>query len=148
MATGSYHSKKSTYNYTADFSSPFPAKIKQYMDELRQYTIDNVAWSIMMVSETQAKLLNQFVGLVNAKRVLEIGTFTGYSAMAQAAALPSDGKLIALDVDKETMDIARRFLDKAQLLEKVDLILGPAAERYISSHCIKVYQSLIWVMNS
>lgn len=98
------------------------------MDELRQYTIDNVAWSIMMVSETQAKLLNQFVGLVNAKNVLEIGVFTGYSALAQAAALPSDGKLIALDVDKDTMAIARRFLDKAQLLDKVELRLGPAAE--------------------
>ncbi|KAI7884774.1 O-methyltransferase [Lichtheimia hyalospora FSU 10163] len=128
MSTGSYHSKKSTYKYTADFSSPFPVQLKHHMDELRQYTIDNVAWSIMMVSETQAKWLNQFVGLVNAKRVLEIGTFTGYSAMAQAAALPSDGKLIALDVNKETMAIARRFLDNAQLLDKVELRLGPAAE--------------------
>ena len=66
---------------------------------------------------------------MNAKNVLEIGVFTGYSALAQAAALPSDGKLIALDVDKDTMAIARRFLDKAQLLDKVELRLGPAAER-------------------
>lgn len=83
----------------------------------------------MMISETQAKLLNQLIKLVHAKRVLEIGTYTGYSAIAQAAALPPNGKMITLDINEATQAIARRYLEKAKLLDKVKLQLGPAADR-------------------
>lgn len=127
--SSSYQSKASTTRYTSDFSSPFPSHVEQQLHEVREYTIHQFENSRMMISETQAKLLNQLIKLVHAKRVLEIGTYTGYSAIAQAAALPPNGKMITLDINEATQAIARRYLEKAKLLDKVKLQLGPAADR-------------------
>lgn len=126
----SYQPKESSVaQYTNDFSSPLPSHIEKQLHEVREYTIQQFENSRMMVSETQAKLLNQLIKVVHAKRVLEIGTYTGYSAIAQAAALPPNGKLITLDINETTQAIARRFLEKANVLDKVELQLGPAADR-------------------
>lgn len=125
----SYQNKKSTTKYTSDFSSSLPSHIEQQLHQVRQYTINHFGSSRMMISETQAKLLNQLIKLVHANRVLEIGTYTGYSAIAQAAALPPNGKMITLDINQDTQAIARQHLEKAHVLNKVELQLGPAADR-------------------
>lgn len=80
----------------------------------------------MQISRDQGALLALMAKIVGAKRALEVGTFTGYSAMCVAEALPADGKLVACDVSEEWTGIARRYWREAGLAERIDLRLGPA----------------------
>jgi predicted O-methyltransferase YrrM len=82
--------------------------------------------SQMQISPDQGALLALLAKLVDARRALEIGTFTGYSALAVASALPEDGLLIACDVNDEWTRVARRYWEEAELSKRIDLRLGPA----------------------
>jgi predicted O-methyltransferase YrrM len=81
----------------------------------------------MQVTAEQAATLQLLVKLTGAKKCLEIGTFTGTSALALALALPEDGRIVALDVSKEFTDIARPFWKEAGVEGKIDLRIGPAS---------------------
>jgi len=81
----------------------------------------------MQISPEQGRFLAWLVRLTGARRCLEIGTFTGYSAMAVAAALPAGGRLVACDVSEEWTAIALRHWVAAGLGERISLRLGPAA---------------------
>ena len=81
---------------------------------------------IMQISPEQAQFMQCLIRLMGAKNVLEIGTFTGYSALALALALPEDGHLITCDYSREWTDIARPFWQEAGLDKKIELRLGPA----------------------
>jgi predicted O-methyltransferase YrrM len=80
----------------------------------------------MQITPEQGHLLALLVRLIGARRVLEIGTFTGYSALAMALALPADGHLIACDISEEWTDIARTYWQRAGVAERIDLRIGPA----------------------
>lgn len=80
----------------------------------------------MQIGADQARLLGWLVRLLGARRALEIGTFTGASALAVAQALPEDGRLVACDVSDEWTSIARRYWAAAGVSHKIDLRLGPA----------------------
>jgi predicted O-methyltransferase YrrM len=82
----------------------------------------------MQIGPDQGALLALLVRLIGARRALEIGAFTGYSALAVAAALPADGKLITCDVNKEWTAIARRYWQEAGLSSRIELRLGKALE--------------------
>jgi caffeoyl-CoA O-methyltransferase len=82
----------------------------------------------MMVGPLEGALLRLLVRLTAAKRVLEIGMFTGYSALAMAEALPEDGRLIACDINPETSKIARRYFAASPHGHKIEINLGPAKE--------------------
>jgi caffeoyl-CoA O-methyltransferase len=82
----------------------------------------------MQIGADQGALLALLVKLIGARRALEVGTFTGYSALAVASALPPDGKLITCDVSEEWTAIARRYWQEAGLASRIDLRLGPATE--------------------
>jgi predicted O-methyltransferase YrrM len=82
----------------------------------------------MQIGPDQGALLALLVRLIGARRTLEVGTFTGYSALAVAAALPADGKLITCDVSEEWTAIARRYWQEAGLSGRIELRLGPAIE--------------------
>jgi caffeoyl-CoA O-methyltransferase len=82
----------------------------------------------MMVGPLEGALLRLLVRLTAAKRILEIGTFTGYSALAMAEALPEDGRLITCDVNPETSEIARRYFASSPHGHKIEIKLGPAKE--------------------
>ncbi len=82
----------------------------------------------MQIAPEQAQLLGLLIELTGARRCLEIGTFTGYSTLAVAAALPADGTVVACDVSDEWTQIARRYWQKAGVVEKIDLRLAPAAD--------------------
>jgi len=82
----------------------------------------------MQIGPDQGQLMALLVRAIGARRVVEIGTFTGYSALSVAEALPQDGKLIACDTSKEWTDIARRYWREAGLDEKIELRLGPAID--------------------
>jgi caffeoyl-CoA O-methyltransferase len=83
---------------------------------------------IMMVGPMEAALLRLLVQLAGARRVLEVGTFTGYSAMAMAEGLPEDGRLVTLDISEEWTAIARKHWATSPHGDKIELRLGPAAE--------------------
>lgn len=82
----------------------------------------------MQIGPDQGALLALLVRLIGAKRTIEIGTFTGYSALAVAQALPKGGKVIACDVSKEWTSIGQRYWKEAGVADRIDLRLAPAVE--------------------
>tara|TARA_B100001741_G_scaffold297911_1_gene283011 strand:+ start:372 stop:1028 length:657 start_codon:yes stop_codon:yes gene_type:complete len=82
----------------------------------------------MQISENQCHFLHLLIKTSNVKKILEIGTFTGLSTLSMLLALPDDGKLIALDKNKKTSDVAFNFIKKANQENKIKLIIKPALE--------------------
>lgn len=82
----------------------------------------------MQIGPDQARLLGLLARLVGARRAIEVGTFTGMSALAVASALPADGRLVCCDVSEEWTAIARRAWAAAGVAGRIDLRLAPAAE--------------------
>jgi caffeoyl-CoA O-methyltransferase len=80
----------------------------------------------MQISPDQGQFMAQLVRLINAKRIVEIGVFTGYSSLAMAMALPGDGLITACDISETWTAVARRYWDLAGVSSKIDLRLGPA----------------------
>lgn len=94
---------------------------------LREET-DKLEWGIMQISADQGQFMALLAQLVNAQKVIEVGTFTGYSALAVAQVLPEHGQIIACDVSEEWTSIAKRYWQQAGVSHKIDLRLAPAAE--------------------
>jgi predicted O-methyltransferase YrrM len=82
----------------------------------------------MQISVSQAYFLQLLIKSNNIKNILEIGTFTGYSALSMALATTSDGNVTCLDINKETSEKAESFFKKANLENKIKVILGPALD--------------------
>jgi caffeoyl-CoA O-methyltransferase len=82
----------------------------------------------MMSGHVEGRLLETLVFATGAMRVLEFGTFTGYSALSMAAALPTGGKVVTLEVSPEHAEIARRHIAASPYAERIELRLGPALE--------------------
>jgi caffeoyl-CoA O-methyltransferase len=82
----------------------------------------------MQITPEQGQFFSLLIQMLNAKDTLEIGVFTGYSSIAVALALPSDGKLIACDVSEEYTQIARRYWKEAGVANKIELRLAPALQ--------------------
>jgi caffeoyl-CoA O-methyltransferase len=80
----------------------------------------------MQIGPEQAQFLGLLVKLIGALRTIEIGVFTGYSALAVALALPEDGRLLACDISDEYTRVGRPFWEQAGVARKIDLQLGPA----------------------
>ncbi len=76
----------------------------------------------------QGQFMALLAQLIGAKRAVEVGTFTGYSALAVALALPADGRLICCDINAETTAVARRFWTEAGVAAKIDLRIAPALQ--------------------
>ena len=82
----------------------------------------------MMVGVVEGAFLSFLVAFAQASRVLEVGTFTGWSSIAMARALPPGGSLVACDIDEETTAIARRYAEEAGVADRIDYRVGPAIE--------------------
>ncbi len=80
----------------------------------------------MQIAPEQGALMAFLVELTGARRCLELGTFTGYSSLAVALALPPDGRLVCCDISDEWTSVARRYWDEAGVSDRVELRLGPA----------------------
>jgi caffeoyl-CoA O-methyltransferase len=80
----------------------------------------------MQISPEQGQFMALLIELIGAKRTIEVGTFTGYSSLAVALALPPDGRVIACDVSEEFTSVARRYWAKAGVADKIELRLAPA----------------------
>lgn len=82
----------------------------------------------MQISPEQGQFMGLLIKLMGARRTIEVGVFTGYSALAVALALPDDGKLLACDISDEYTQIGQPFWEQAQVRHKIDLQLRPALE--------------------
>ena len=99
------------------------------LEELRAETQRVLgATSGMQISAEEGTFLGLLVGALGARRAVEVGTFTGYSALCIARALPPDGRLTCCDVSAEYTAIARRYWEKAGVADRIDLRLGPALD--------------------
>lgn len=106
--------------HTTDPGAPF--------NELAKEVKRDVSSAGMMSGPTVGYLLNSLVFATGAKRVLEVGTFVGYSSLMMASALPDDGQLVTCDVDPGFTAIAQRYWAKSPHGKKIRLELGPALE--------------------
>jgi caffeoyl-CoA O-methyltransferase len=96
--------------------------------ELAEETGKLGAISGMQISPEQGTLMGILARAIGVKSAVEVGTFTGYSSLCVARALPADGRLLCCDVNKEWTAIARRYWERAGVAGKITLKLGPAAE--------------------
>lgn len=82
----------------------------------------------MQTSADQVQLLQLLVRAIDARRCIEVGVFTGYSALGVALALPDDGRIVACDVSQEYTAVGRRYWERAGVAHKIDLRLAPAEQ--------------------
>jgi predicted O-methyltransferase YrrM len=94
---------------------------------LREQT-HKMSMAQMQISPEQGQFMSLLIELLGARKTLDIGVFTGYSALSVALALPADGKVIACDINVEWTRTARLFWEKAGVANKIDLRLAPALE--------------------
>jgi predicted O-methyltransferase YrrM len=99
----------------------------QLLSQLRQETAQH-PMAMMQIAPEQGQFMALLVQLMGAKKTLEVGVFTGYSALVVALALPPDGKIVACDVSEDYTAIARRYWQRAGVADKIDLRLAPALE--------------------
>jgi predicted O-methyltransferase YrrM len=111
------------YSYLLAVSLREPTLLRRLREETASLESAN-----MQVGPEQGQFMSLLVELMEARNALEIGTFTGYSALAIALALPEDGRLVACDVNEEWAAIARRYWEEAGVAHKIDLRLAPAED--------------------
>lgn len=95
--------------------------------ELREVTARH-KMAVMQIAPDQGQFMVLLIRLMHAKKIIEIGVFTGYSSLCMAMALPDDGHIVACDINKEYSDIAQQYWQKAGVADKIELILAPAIQ--------------------
>jgi caffeoyl-CoA O-methyltransferase len=108
--------------YAIEHSTPEPPLLA----EVARATRERFEYSGMMVGPLEGRLLQFLVSALGARRVLEIGTFTGYSALFMAEGLPGDGRIITCEVDPRHAALAREHFAKSPHGQRIELIEGPA----------------------
>lgn len=121
MSTRSLGIDDKLYKYMLDHSLREP----EVMQRLRKVTARH-PMSMMQISPEQGQFMQMLIKLTGAKKCIEIGTFTGYSALAVALALPKNGKIVACDISDEYTQIGIPFWEEAGVAGKIDLRIGPA----------------------
>lgn len=98
------------------------------LQELREETAALSARAGMQIAPHQGQFMRLLAEIVGVKKGLEVGTFTGYSALCTALGMPADGKLICCDISEEWTAVARRYWERAGVSERIELRLAPAVE--------------------
>ena len=96
--------------------------------KLEVHTQNNIPYAQMLVGELEASVLGFLLRSIKAKKVLEFGTFTGYSALAMAENIPDDGEVITLDINTDTVNVALDFWKQSPHGKKIKSVIGPALE--------------------
>ena len=112
------------HRYLLDHGTPPDAVQQELIEETRKLG----GISIMQVAPEQGAFLTLFTRAIGARRAVEVGTFTGYSALCIARGLPDDGHLLCCDVSEEWTAIARRHWEKAGVASRIELKIGPGLE--------------------
>ena len=123
MSSRSIGLDESLYEYFLSVSLREP----EVLARLREETA-SMPRAGMQISPEQGQLMRLLIELLGARRALEVGVFTGYSALSVALALPADGRLIACDVDEDYTAVARRYWQAAGVDDRIELRLAPAVE--------------------
>jgi caffeoyl-CoA O-methyltransferase len=110
--------------YAEDHTEPDGELFARLADETREKTTAPQ----MMVGRLEGRFLGSLVRMLRARRVLELGTFTGYSSISMALALPPGGRVITCDVNDETTAVARRYAEEAGVADRIDYRLGAGLE--------------------
>lgn len=97
-------------------------------DKLWVETYSKTHSPAMMVGPLEGQFLKMLAVMTSARRILEIGMFTGYSTLAWAEALPKDGRIVTCDINPETTEIAKRYFAQSPHGDKIEIKLGPALE--------------------
>ena len=111
------------YDYVLAMSLREPPVLERLREETAALPDAN-----MQVAPDQAQFMAMLVALMGARQVVEVGVYTGYSALCMALALPPDGRLVACDVSTEWTAVARRYWEQAGVAGRVDLRIAPALE--------------------
>lgn len=96
--------------------------------ELKEVTDRELKYSDMLSGRVENQLLKMLIKMNGIRRVLEIGTFTGYATLSMAGALPDDGTIITCDINEQYAKIARSFFERSEHGSKISLTMGPALE--------------------
>ena len=112
--------------YAIAASSPHP--LDELFERLAAETRERTTTPQMMVGPLEGRFLELLVRLTGARRVLELGTFTGWSSIAMASALPPGGTVVTCDVDPEAQEIARRYAEEAGVADRIDYRLAPGLD--------------------
>ena len=110
--------------YVVDHTTPLPPNLQELVHVTRETMKDYQ----MLTGPVEGMLLQSLVWAVGARRVLEIGTFTGFSAQMMAAALPDDGMLVTCEIDLKNAEVAREHFEESIHGHKIELRLGPALD--------------------
>lgn len=111
-------------NYCVNHTSPE----SELLSKLNRETHAKVLQARMLSGHFQGRLLSMFSQMIRPKNILEIGTYTGYSALCLAEGLQENGKLITLDVNEELEDFVRSYFNQSKLCSKIDFRIGNALE--------------------
>jgi len=110
---------------TSEFSSDLDKYIvnnslrePEILSELRKHTFENVNMSIMLADPVEAQLFSVILSVLNARKCIEVGVYTGYNTLNMALSIPSDGIVYALDVSADYVNHGRKFFEKAMVSEK------------------------------
>ena len=110
--------------YVHEHTSPEP----EILERLRAETFETLEGPEMQVGRVEGTFLKLVVQISGARHVLELGTYSGYSALAMASGLPEEGRLVTCDIDPVATAVARRYFDLSPWGRKIELRLGPAIE--------------------
>ncbi len=110
--------------YILDHSQPE----SQLLRELTREVNVGMLHPHMLSGHIQGRLLSMIVSMMNARRVLELGTYVGYSAICMAEGLPADGKITTIDIDDEIEDIARGYIARSPHADKIEFLICDALE--------------------
>ena len=119
---------KEIEKYCTDHSTPMGA----IFEKLKDRTFQEMRAPHMQVGALEGTFLKLLVSCIQAKRILELGTFTGYSALAMAEAMPVGGELITCDIDPVATAVAQEFWNQSEHGKKIKLMMGPALETIAS----------------
>ncbi|AAC07435.1 class I SAM-dependent methyltransferase [Aquifex aeolicus] len=108
------------------YAEEHSSELHPILEELVEFTYKNTDLPQMMVGRAEGNFLKMLVEISGAKRVLEIGTFTGFSALMMAQGLPEDGKLTTIEVNPEYAQMAKSFIERAPWGKKIEVIVGDA----------------------
>jgi caffeoyl-CoA O-methyltransferase len=110
------------------YAERYTSASAELFDRLGAETRETQQSPQMMVGHLEGALLGFLVSMTGAKRIVEVGTFTGWSSIAMAGALPPGGSIVTCDVNEETNAIARRYAEEAGVADRIEYRLGPGVE--------------------
>jgi predicted O-methyltransferase YrrM len=115
-------------NKAEQYAKQYTSALDEVLQEIEDYTLTNHPHAQMLSGHVQGKVLELFSKMIAPKRILEIGTFTGFSALCLAKGLTDDGKLITLELREEDAATAKKYFVKAAMELKIDLSVGDALQ--------------------